>query len=96
MLTAQNRAKLRSLATNLKDLVYIGKEGLTENVIVQINDNLYAHELIKIKVQRTVVDEIKELSAIIEDKCKCEVVSIIGSKILVYKFSDKPKIMHLL
>ena len=96
MLTAQNRAKLRSLATNLKDLVYIGKEGLTENVIVQINDNLYAHELIKIKVQRTVVDEIKELSTIIEDKCKCEVVSIIGSKILVYKFSDKPKIMHLL
>ena len=34
MLTAQNRAKLRSLATNLKDLVFIGKEGLTDNVII--------------------------------------------------------------
>jgi len=96
MLTAQNRAKLRSLATNLKDLVFIGKEGLSENVIVQINDNLYAHELIKVKVQKSVIEEIKELSIEIENKCNCEVVSIIGSKILLYKLSDKPKITHLL
>ena len=96
MLTAQNRAKLRSLATNLRDLVFIGKEGLTENVVVQINDNLYAHELIKIKVQKSVIDEIKELAQEIEQKCDCEVVATIGSKILVYKVSDKPKIMHLL
>ena len=43
MMTPQERAKLRSLANNLKDLVFIGKEGLTENVIAQINDNLYAY-----------------------------------------------------
>jgi len=96
MLTAQNRAKLRSLATNLKDLVFIGKEGLSNNVVDQINDNLYAHELIKVKVQRSVVDEIKEMATDIENKCNCEVVAIIGSKILLYKFSDKPKITHLI
>ena len=96
MLTTQNRAKLRSIATNLRDLVFIGKEGLSDNVIVQINDNLYAHELIKVKVQRSVVDEIKELAKEIESKCDCEVVAIIGSKILLYKYSDKPKILHLL
>ena len=96
MLTAQNRAKLRSLAANLRDLVFIGKEGLTDNVVDQISDNLYAHELIKIKVQRSVVDEIKTLATEIEEKCNCEVVAIIGSKILVYKVSDKPKILHLL
>ena len=96
MLTAQNRAKLRSLATNLRDLVFIGKEGLSDNVVDQIKDNLYAHELIKIKVQRSVVDEIKSLATEIEEKCNCEVVATIGSKILVYKVSDKPKILHLL
>lgn len=96
MLTAQNRAKLRSLATNLRDLVYIGKDGLTDNVVDQINDNLYAHELIKVKVQRSVSDEIKELATAIENQCDCEVVAIIGSKILLYKLSQKPKIMHLL
>ena len=96
MLTTQNRASLRSLATNLKDLVFIGKEGLTDNVIVQINDNLYAHELIKVKVQKSVIDDIKELSIEIENKCNCEVVAIMGSKIILYKFSNKPKITHLL
>ena len=96
MLTTQNRAKLRSIATNLRDLVFIGKEGLSDNVIDQINDNLYAHELIKVKVQKSVLDEIKEMSAEIEQKCSCEVVAIIGSKILLYKVSDKPKIVHLL
>ena len=54
MMTAQERAKLRSLSNSLRDLVYLGKDGLTENVIVQINDNLYAHELIKIKAQRNI------------------------------------------
>ena len=96
MLTAQNRAMLKSIATNLKDLVFIGKDGLTENVIKQIKDNLYAHELIKIKVQRSVIDDIYDLTKGIEEKCDAEVVSTIGSKILVYKFSDKPKIKHLL
>ena len=96
MLTAQSRAMLKSIATNLKDLVFIGKDGLTDNVIKQINDNLYAHELIKIKVQRSVIDDISELAKGIEEKCDAEVVSTIGSKILVYKFSDKPKIKHLL
>ncbi len=96
MLSAQNRAKLRSLATNLKDLVFIGKDGLTDNVIDQINDNLFAHELIKIKVQKCVLKDIDELANTIAKKCDCEIVSIIGSKILIYKFTTKPKFNHLI
>lgn len=96
MLTAQNRATLRSIATNLKDLVFIGKDGLTDNVINQIEDNLYAHELIKIKVQKSVVDEINDLAKTIEEKCDAEVVAVIGSKILLYRYTNKPKFKHLI
>lgn len=96
MLTPQNRSTLRSIATNLKDLVFIGKEGLTDNVINQIEDNLYAHELIKIKVQKSVVDDINEMAKAIEEKCDAEVVSIIGSKILLYRYTNKPKFKHLI
>ena len=96
MLTTQNRAKLKSIATNLNDFVFIGKDGLTDKVIDQINDKLFAHELIKIKVQRSVSDEIKSLALEIEEKCEAEVVSIIGNKILVYKYTDKPKFNHLI
>lgn len=96
MISTQERAKLRSLSTMLKDLVFVGKEGVTENVIAQINDNLYAHELIKIKVNRNVPNEIKEIANEICENCDCELVSIIGSKILVYKPTEKPKFNHLL
>lgn len=96
MLTAQDRAKLRSLSTMLKDLVFVGKEGVTETVIDQINDNLYAHELIKIKVNKNVPDELKNIANQICDACDCELVSTIGSKILVYKPTEKPKFNHLL
>lgn len=96
MLTAQNRATLRGISANLKDLVFIGKEGLTDNVINQIEDNLYAHELIKIKVQKSVLDEIKDMAKEIEEKCNAEVVSIIGSKILLYRYTNKPKFRHLI
>ena len=96
MLTAQERSVLKSLSNKLKDLVYVGKEGLTNNVITQINDNLYAHELIKIKVQKTASDDISSIAKEIEDKCDCEVVATIGSKILLYKVTSKPKFEHLL
>ena len=59
----KQRLNLRSLGQKLQDLVFIGKDGLTENVLNQINDNLYAHELIKIKVQQTVSDEILAYAA---------------------------------
>ena len=96
MMTAQERAKLRSLSCSLKDLVFIGKEGITANILTQINDNLYAHELIKIKVQRTVNDSITRMAREICDNCKCELVGVIGNKILVYKPTEKPKFAHLL
>lgn len=96
MLSTQERATLRSIATNLKDLVFVGKEGLTDNVIEQINCNLFAHELIKVKVQKSAIDEIKQLATEMSEKCDAEVVSIIGSKILLYKYTDKPKFNHLL
>lgn len=96
MLSTQERATLRSIATNLKDLVFVGKEGLTDNVIEQINCNLFAHELIKVKVQKSAIDVIKQLATEMSEKCDAEVVSIIGSKILLYKYTDKPKFNHLL
>ncbi len=96
MLTSQERAKLISLSHSLKDLVFIGKENITDTVVAQINDNLYAHELIKIKVNKNTAYSLEDLANEICEKCNCTLVAIIGSKIVVYKFTDKPKFAHLL
>ncbi len=96
MLKPQERAFLSGLSTNLKDLVFIGKEGLTPNVIKQINDNLFAHELIKVKVQKSAADDLNGLAGQVATECMCEVVCVRGSKIVLYKVTEKPKFKHLL
>ena len=96
MLTPQNRAKLKSIAATQKDLVYIGQNNLTDNVIEQIKLNLFAHELIKVKVQKGAEYSAKELAEMICDKVGCETVAVIGNKILLYKVTTKPKFTHLL
>ena len=95
-MTTSERAKLRSIASGLKDIVYIGKEDLTDNVIEQINVNLYAHEMIKIKVQRGCDTPLKELANQIAEVCNAEVVETIGNKIVVYKKTKKENFKHLL
>ena len=90
MITKQQRTALRSLAQDLPDLVYIGKGDITDNVVKQVKDNLYAHEIIKIKVQDNTSLSMDEIGSILEDRCECEVVTMIGSKIVLYKASKKP------
>ena len=90
MITKQQRTALRSLAQNLPDLVYIGKGDITDNVVKQVNDNLYAHEIIKIKVQDNTSMSMEEICSALEEKCSCEVVTTIGSKVVLYKASKKP------
>ncbi len=96
MISTKERAILRGYANNLSDLVYVGKEGITPNVIKQINDNLLAHELIKIKVQPNCDGSAKELVNVICDKCNCEPVSVCGGKIVVYKKTTKQNFKHYL
>ncbi len=92
MLKKNQRIALRSLGQKLPDLVYLGKNGITENIITQINDNLNAYELIKVKVQANSPEDIMQLAESIEDACFCETVTIIGNKILFYKQSENKKI----
>ena len=96
MLNKKERIHLRSLAQTLPDLIYIGKEGITDGVVDQIKDNLFAHELIKIKVQNSCDDDINDLADNLSRLSASEVVTTIGSKIVLYKYSEKEKIKHIL
>ncbi|MBQ7900596.1 MAG: YhbY family RNA-binding protein [Clostridia bacterium] len=92
MLTSKQRAFLRGLATNRNTLMQIGKGGVTENVIAQINMLLEANELVKIHClentlvdARTVCDEVAELIP------GCEPVCCIGRRFVIYKESRENK-----
>ena len=46
MLTSKQRAYLRSLANSAETILQVGKEGISENLIKQVDDALTARELI--------------------------------------------------
>ena len=49
-LTSKQRAQLRSLANGIDTIVIVGKDGLGENLIAQVNDALESRELVKGRV----------------------------------------------
>ncbi len=89
MITSKQRSNLRSLANNLDPIFQVGKGGIEDNFLKQVDDALEARELIKIKVLNNSGYETREASNIICEELKCEGVQVIGSIIVLFRRSTK-------
>ena len=89
MLTSRQRSYLRSVSNDMKDSVHIGKEGLTSNILGQIDEFLEANEIIKIKLQQNCSEDIKEIASDISRLTGSDTVAVIGRKIIMYRKSQK-------
>ncbi|SHI48347.1 RNA-binding protein [Clostridium cavendishii DSM 21758] len=93
MITTKQRAYLRSIANTLDPIFQIGKNGIEENFLKQVEEALEAREIIKIKVLENSGLDTREASDIICKAVGCEGIQAIGSKLVVFKQSSKkPKI----
>ena len=91
-LTSKQRAQLRSLATNLDTIVHVGKDGIGDNLIKQVNDALEARELIKGRVLENSLLSPREAAQQLAPLTRSEVVQVIGSKFVLYRMQhDKSK-----
>lgn len=88
-MTSKQRAYLRSLANNIEPIFQLGKNGISNNLIKQINDALEARELIKISVLETAPDDIHDIGNILADKTSSVLVQIVGKKITFYRPKKK-------
>jgi RNA-binding protein len=91
MITSKQRAALRCIANDLQALYQLGKNGLTDEFITQIDEALEAKEIIKIAVLNNAFFTAKEVLAVLSERLKCEPVSAVGSKIVIYRKSSDPK-----
>ncbi|MCL5807074.1 MAG: ribosome assembly RNA-binding protein YhbY [Deltaproteobacteria bacterium] len=83
---------LKGLAHDLKPVVQIGKEGMTEGVIRAVDESLLRHELIKIKFTDFKDRDQKEtLTREIETKTGSERVDIIGHTAILYRPQADPE-----
>ena len=91
-LTSKQRAQLRGLANTIDTIVQVGKDGITENVIAQVNEALEARELIKGRVLENSMLSPREAAEELAPLTRSEVVQVIGTKFVLYRMShDKNK-----
>ena len=88
-MNSKQRAFLRSLANNITSIFQVGKNGISENLIKQVDDALEARELIKLNVLETSPDDIEEVANSIAEKTNSTLIQIMGNKITLYRKRKK-------
>ena len=80
---------LKAAGHNLKPIITIGMNGLSESLLSEFEKTIDHHELIKIRIRISDKSSRKELIEKLCDKSKSQVVSTIGNTAVVFR--KKPK-----
>jgi len=89
MLTSKQRSEFRAQANDLETTLMVGKEGVTEAVVAEADRLLTARELIKGKVLESALMSAREVSDAICEATGADGVSCVGSKFVIYRYSEK-------
>lgn len=91
MLTGKQKRYLRSQAHHMQPIFQIGKNGLNEALINQIDDALEKRELFKVNLLQNTDEMADEAAEMIAEATGADVVQIIGRVIVLYRASRKEK-----
>lgn len=86
--SAQTRF-LRGLCHSLKPVVMIGQNGLSDNVMTEIDSAIQHHELIKVKIAQSDRAARKEMARTIIERSDSVLVQEIGQVICLYRKNDQ-------
>ncbi len=89
MLTSKERAELRAQANTLDTTLIVGKSGITDTLIAEADNQLTARELVKGKVLEGALLSPREASDAICEATGADGVAVIGTKFVIYRFSEK-------
>lgn len=96
MITTKQRAQLKKIAQSLKPALNIGKENLTENTYIEIDNYLNKNELMKIKILPSSSETVKNLMFNVCENLNAEPVLCIGRIIIIYRLSKFKDVKHVL
>ena len=89
MLTSKERAQLRAQANTLETTLIVGKSGITEALVAEADNQLTTRELVKGKVLEGAFLSPREASDAICEATGADGVAVIGTKFVIYRFSEK-------
>jgi RNA-binding protein len=82
--SSAERKQLRRLAHDLEPVVWIGKEGLSDDLVAATQEALAAHELIKVKLLSHKENR-KAVARELADKADCVLAGVIGHVFILYR-----------
>lgn len=94
-MNSKQRAYLKGLAMKLEPIANIGKKGITDSLIAEIDSVLEARELVKISVLQNADFKAKQVIEEIAKATAAEPVQAIGNKIVLFRVSKKDDIEHI-
>ena len=83
-LKGKQKQFLRGLGHHLEAVVYVGREGLSDNLIQSVLDGLKTRELIKIKLGQNCEVPKKEAATQLAERTGATLVQLIGKTIILY------------
>lgn len=89
MLNSRQRAQLRGMANGYETIFQIGKGGIGEQLIKQVNEALEARELIKLRVLETAGITSRMAADEIAEQVDADVVQVIGTKFILYRAASE-------
>lgn len=90
-MTGKQRSYLKSLANTTETILQVGKAGINDNLIKQVDDALEAREIIKLHVLDTAPVTAKEAMNELAEKTHSESVAAIGKRFVLYRESVNNK-----
>jgi RNA-binding protein len=86
------RKTLRAAGHHLAPVVQIGKEGVTSALLRELDAQLLAHELVKVKVGTESPEDRFEVADRLAADAEAQVAQVLGRTVLVYRrHPEKPR-----
>jgi RNA-binding protein len=92
MPSSRLRKALRAAGHHLAAVVQVGKDGASDAVLRQLDAQLLAHELVKVKIGAESPEDRFEVAARLGEAAGARIAQILGRTVLVYrKHPDRPR-----
>ena len=89
-LSSAQRKKLRAMAHHLQPSVFLGKAGVSDSFMSEVEHSLNTHELIKLKFVNF-KPERKEIARDIAERSNAHIAGILGNVCIFYRPHPEPE-----
>lgn len=82
-LTGDERRRLQQLGQQRDPVVWVGRKGISDGLVDDLDNQLEAHELVKVKVHDA--GRLREAARELHDRTGAQLAQVIGKNLLLYR-----------